>query len=184
MKTIYILLSKSNTVVSRMVGVFTADEYTHVSISFDKELTTFYSSSRKNGRTMFPAGPCRESFRYGWFKKYGKIIPCALYKLEVCDEVYAMAKEEVEKIMQEEEKYHYNIFGLILCKFNIPFERRNHFFCSQFVGEILERSHALELPKVPTVMKPCDYMNMPELDCVYTGYIEELSKKWSYAAIG
>ena len=56
MKSIYILLTRSDTVLSRIVHLFTAARYTHVSIAFDGELQTVYSSSRKNGRTLFPAG--------------------------------------------------------------------------------------------------------------------------------
>lgn len=177
MKKIYILLTRSNTLVSRLVYVFTGAEYTHVSISFEENLSTFYSSSRKNGKTMFPAGPCRESFRYGWFKRYGKIIPCALYELKVSEDVYELAKQVAENIMKNADRYHFNILGLILCKFNISWKRKNHYFCSQLVGEILLRSHAAEIPKVPTLMRPVDYMEMEELVCLYRGYIAELAQR-------
>ena len=33
---------------------------THISLAFDEDLSTLYSSTRKNGYTMFPAGPSRE----------------------------------------------------------------------------------------------------------------------------
>ena len=60
MKTIYILLTRSGTLLSNVVHLLTRDTYTHASISFDHELQPLYSSARKNGVTMFPAGPCRE----------------------------------------------------------------------------------------------------------------------------
>ena len=47
MKSIYILLTKSDTVVSKAIHLVTADQYTHVSISFDKTLQPLYSFSRK-----------------------------------------------------------------------------------------------------------------------------------------
>lgn len=176
MNTIYILLTRSNTLVSRLVYLFTRAEYTHVSISFEENLETMYSSSRKNGRTLFPAGPCRESFRYGWFKRYGKIIPCALYELKVTENAYEQAKIEAEQFMKNADHYHFNILGLILCKFNISWNRKNHFFCSQLVGEILIRSNAVGIPKEPTLMRPSDYMDMEELECLYKGYIYELAQ--------
>lgn len=61
MKSIYIMLTRSETILSRLVYLVTRDAYTHASISFDENLTTFYSSSRKDGHTIFPAGPCREA---------------------------------------------------------------------------------------------------------------------------
>lgn len=176
MKTIYIVLTRSTTFLSRMVHLFTADTYTHVSISFEEELQPLYSSSRKNGRTMFPAGPCMESFQLGWFRKSWK-IPCAVYELQVSEEAYEQAIHEVEQIMKNADEYHYNIIGLIFCRLNIPLRRRRHFFCSQFVSEVLKRSNALDLPKDTTLMKPGDYMRMPELFCCFTGYMSELIQK-------
>lgn len=156
-----------------MVYFVTSDTYTHVSISFDKSLQPMYSSSRKNGSTMFPAGPCKEHFHRGYYKKH-PTIPCALYELEVSDDVYAIAKSEVEKIINHSEDYSFNIIGLILCQLNIPSRRKKHYFCSQFVGEILHRSRALELPKDTSLMRPSDYMQIPNLVCRYNGWLGDL----------
>ena len=49
MKKIYILLTRSSTILSKMVHLITTDTYTHASIAFDENLATLYSSSRKNG---------------------------------------------------------------------------------------------------------------------------------------
>lgn len=174
MKSIYILLTRSTTILSRLVYFITRDKYTHVSISFEKELQPLYSSSRKNGCTLFPAGPCKESFYYGYMGTH-KEIPCALYELKVSDEVYEMAKSEVEKIMADADNYHFNILGLILCRLNIPYHRKNNYFCSQFVSEILERSNAIKLPKDYTLMRPSDYMKLPELRCRHIGKLEEVA---------
>ena len=70
MKSIYILLTRSTTILSRLVYLITRDKYTHVSISFEKDLQPLYSSGRKNGCTLFPAGPCKESFYYGYMRKH------------------------------------------------------------------------------------------------------------------
>ncbi len=173
MKTIYIVLTRSTTVLSRLVHFVTADAYTHVAISFDKELCQLYSSGRKNGRTMFPAGPCRESLQNDCYSKCGT-VPVAIYELQVSDEAYALAKQEVDSIIGNADEYHFNIIGLILCKLRIELRRKHHFFCSQFVSEVLTRSNALKLPKVPALMRPSDYIELPELRCCYEGYINDL----------
>lgn len=173
MKTIYILLTRSGTILSRIIGVLTADPYTHVSISFEEGLQPMYSSSRKNGETMFPAGPCPEYFHRGYWKRHPQ-TPCALYRLSVSNDAYAAALHEVDRIMQNAEAYHFNVWGLILCRMQIPHRRRRHYFCSQFVGEVLCRSNALTLPKDSSLMRPVDYMSLPELTCCYTGVLEGL----------
>lgn len=173
MKKIYIILTKSGTVVSRLVHFITADTYTHVSIAFDAGLHTLYSSARKNGRTLFPAGPCTESLCSELFKRH-PYTPCAVYELQVTDEIYEKAKQEVAQIMENADQYHYNIIGLLLCRFNIPCHRKHYFFCSQFVSEVLHRSQAVALPKDPSLMRPSDYMWLPELFCRFRGYLYEL----------
>ena len=173
MKKIYILLTRSDTLLSKVVGLVTSARYTHVSIAFDEHLQAVYSSSRKNGRTLFPAGPCRENLEAGYWEEHDA-VPCALYELRVSDQAYWAAMQEVERIMSRQEFYHFNILGLLLCRLNIPFHRRHHFFCSQFVALVLGRSGALELPKNPTVMQPGDYMELPELICQFQGRLREL----------
>ena len=173
MRTIYILLTRSGTLLSNLVYLFTADEFTHASISFEPGLQPLYSSARKNGETMFPAGPCREYFHRGFYHKHRR-IPCALYALEVSAEQYARAQQEVLRIIDRSDEYHFNILGLILCRMNIPLRRRRKFFCSQFVAEVLQRGNALTLPKAPSLMRPGDYAGLPGLKCLYQGTLQEL----------
>ena len=152
----------------------TGDRYTHVSFAFDESLSELYSSSRKNGVTMFPAGPCTESFHRGYYINHWN-IPCALFSLDVTDEIYDKTKEEADRIINSSDNYHFNIIGLLLCRLQIPLKRRNRFFCSQFAGEILSsRGHALSLPKDPSIMRPIDYLSLPELHCLFEGKVCEL----------
>ena len=172
MKTLYLVLTRSASVVSRLIHFATDADYTHISLAFDKDLNCLYSSGRKNGKTMFPAGPCIESFRNEFYSD-GR-IPCKVYELPVSDEVYNLAKQEVEEILKNADEYHYNIIGLLLCRMQISLNREHHFFCSQFVSEVLERSNAINLPKAASLMCPSDYMKLPELKCCFEGCIDEL----------
>ncbi|MDD3417620.1 MAG: hypothetical protein PHY47_27135 [Lachnospiraceae bacterium] len=174
MKKLYIVLTKSETILSKLVHLVTADIYTHASLAFEADMDTLYSSSRKNGYTLFPAGPCKEHLHSGYFKRHSH-IPCAIYELQVSDEVYENAKAEVNRIMTCADRYHFNILGLMLCQLGIPYRRNHYFFCSQFVGEILHRSKAVALPKDTSLMKPSDYMCLPELFCKFKGYLNELA---------
>lgn len=182
MKTIYILLTKSDTVLSRIIHFITMDSYTHVSISFEESLQPLYSSSRKNGRTIFPAGPCMEQLCCGYYREHASRIPCALYELQVDEDTWWQAKKEAQRIIENAEEYHYNIFGLLLCQFNIPYHRKRHYFCSQFVSDVLDKSSALKLPKDASLMKPSDYMSLPELSYLYHGQLRELVMRQTTAA--
>ena len=174
MKSIYILLTRSNTVVSRMVSITTADKYTHVSISFEKNLTPLYSFARRFIRTPLPAGLRPEYLDQGFFKKHPR-IPCALYELEVEDEIYYNAKHAVESMMLNADKYKFNIWGLLMCRLSIPSHRKNHYFCSEFVSKVLLDSNALPLPKEPSLMRPYDYAKLPDLVCRFEGRVGGLA---------
>lgn len=176
MKKIYILLTKSGTFVSRIIRLLTADSYTHVSISFDESLRPLYSFSRKYIYRPLPAGLHKEQLDEGFFKRFDT-IPCALYSLEVEDEVYIDAQNQVLSMMENAGFYRFNIIGLFLCRMNIPFKRRRHLFCSQFVSEVLKNSKALTLPKNPSLMRPADYQKLSELEHLYTGNLRNLAKK-------
>lgn len=173
MKTIYILLTRTDTWVSRTIGLLTADPYTHASIAFNAELQPMYSFARYYPNLPLPAGLRIEPLHKGFFKQQSH-VPCALYALEVTDEVYAAAQHEVDRMMLEAPRYQFSVIGLILCKLNIPFHRRHHYFCSEFVSEVLHRSKALTLPKDPSLMRPGDYTQIPALTCRYEGRLNQL----------
>lgn len=102
-------------------------------------------------------------------------MPCALLELQVEEAVYNNARQNVEQMMQQSKTYQYNVVGLALCRLAIPHERQRHYFCSQFVGEILQKSGAITLPKPASLMRPVDYDLMPELSCLFRGQLAALS---------
>ena len=173
MKKIYILLTRSGTLVSQLINLATSDPYTHVSLSFEPDLQPMYSFSRKFVHLPLPAGLRVEPLDTGFYKKYDS-IPCALYELNVTDDVYQNAKNEVERMMQDAKHCPFNLVGLLLCQMQIPFHRENQYFCSEFVSEVLARSHALPMPKVPSLMRPNDYAHLPQLCCRFQGRLNEL----------
>ena len=145
-------------------------------MAFDEELNCLYSSTRKNGYTMFPAGPSKEYLNKGVFRLRGD-APCALYALDVTDEAYVRARRRAEHMMARGELYRFNTLGLILCALHIRWQRRRHYFCSQFVSEVLEKSGAMELPKDSTLMHPNDYAQLPQLKCLYEGCLADLPQR-------
>ena len=176
MKTLYIFLTRSGTLLSNLVYHITGAQYTHVSLAFDPDLTTLYSSTRKNGYTMFPAGPSKEYLNRGVFR-LREDIPCALYALDVTEEAYLRARRRADHMMAHGELYRFNSLGLLLCALHIRWQRRRHYFCSQFVSEVRQKSGSLDLPKHSTLMHPNDYASLPELRCLYQGRLGDLPQR-------
>ena len=127
MKSIYILLTKPDTIVSKVIGLITRDQYTHVSISFEKELCPLYSFSRKFVWLPLPAGLRTEQLSAPFFSN--EQVPCALYELQVSNEVYDLARRVVEGMMGQAPRYRFSVIGLFTCRLQIPFHRRYCYFC-------------------------------------------------------
>lgn len=173
MKSIYILLTRSKTSISRLIQMATTDDYTHVSIAFDDTLSQFYSFGRKQPHFPLPAGLIQESLTNCFFD-YHKDMPCALYELKVTKSVFAQALSEVQRMITKKQQYRYNIIGLVCCKFSIQYQRDKYYFCSQFVAEILEKSKAVVLPKPAELIRPIDYTNLEAGNCLFKGTVSEL----------
>ena len=173
MWTIYVVLTKSDTYISRFIHVITRASYTHASMSFEDKLQPLYSFSRFQAFPPLPAGLNNESFNKGVYGKYPH-IPCAVYKIEVDEETYQKAKNEVDAMLENADYYRFNILGLMLCGFRIPLTRKRHYFCSQFVSHILKTANVIELPHRPSLMRPSDYTKIENLECVFEGKLNEL----------
>ena len=173
MKQIYLFLCSSDTYTSRAIRFTTAEPYTHIAIAFDPSLTTMYSFARKQPGFPLPAGFARENL-YGGFLNNRPQMSCALYQLEVTDEVYYNAQAAIFTMAAQADEYRYNLLGLLFCQLRIPVKRQRHYFCSQFVSEILTQSHAISLPKNSALMHPADFLALPELTMLFAGTVAEL----------
>lgn len=173
-RTVYILLTRSETWFSRLIHFATADDFTHVSIGLEGPAGPFYSFARKNPSTALPAGLVEERAGRGFFRRHPG-IPCALYALEVDEAAYAALKRKVKGMYERREEYHYNLLGAVSCFFRLPLERRRHYFCSEFVAEVLAESGAAELSQPPALTRPMDFSRMSALRPVLRGRVGALA---------
>lgn len=176
MHNIYILLTRSSTMISRAIHYTTGDDFTHSSIAYDDDLYTLCSFGRKYPRLMFTAGLVSEGLEYGYYRLHAN-MPCALLGLSVSDEVYARIRNRVDRMRMQKDDYRYDVRGLIRCKLGKESNRPNRYFCSKFVSEVLGDSGALRLPKPTSLMRPQDFMDMPQLTVLYRGSIAGLILK-------
>ena len=76
---IYLLLTRSGTVLSGAISLFTGDSYTHVSLAFDPALESLCSFARRNHAFPLPAGLVQESLDGGYFSRHSEMpCPCTL----------------------------------------------------------------------------------------------------------
>lgn len=180
MKTVYLLLSRSKTLLSRAVYLLTGDAYTHISIAFDPGLGTLCSMARYDARFPLPAGLVRESPGAGYFGAHPD-VRCALLGLDVPDEIYARARARLEAMLREQEEtgrgaWRYSLLGLFACRLGIAWTRPGRLFCSQFVGVLLRESGAMDTGKEPSLMRPQDFFALPGARVCFCGRMGELAR--------
>ncbi len=170
MRYVYILLTRTNTVLSRTIGKSTGDAFTHASLALDAELARLYSFGRRFEHNPFFAGFVRESLTSGVFSWDGG-IPCAVYELAVDDRVYAAIEQRLRRMYELRRRYRYNTLGLVYNYFGRAHSRAYRYFCSEFVADTLQRTGALRFDCSPARMRPSDFARLPGLRLVYQGGI-------------
>lgn len=167
---IYIVVSKTETVLGKAIRKALKVSYNHCSLSLDESLNEIYSFGRKELNNMFRAGFVVESKRSGFFAEHGN-SKITVVKIPVSAAQKQSILHEIERFRHSKELYHYSIMGLIFCYLGIVKERRNKLFCSQFVTQILEHSGIQLFNKHSSLIRPHDFLSVENGIRFYTGTI-------------
>ena len=92
--------------------------------------------------------------------------------------MYEKVKEMLYEYKTRKTMLKYSTLGLIMCFLKIPMKRNNHYFCSQFVAEVLQNCKVLKLKKRSTLYFPKDLSKHEELKLVFTGTHLEFVEKF------
>jgi hypothetical protein len=169
-KKIYIVLTYTGTILSKIVKIYTRKEFSHVSISLDEDLERMYSFGRINAYNPFWGGFVQESVDTGTFKRF-KNTKTRIYSLQVDDEQYDKVVQVINDIKNKKSEYNFNILGLIGVVLHYKVKREKHFYCAEFVKYVLEKSNVVY--DLPELVKPEDFKEIDNLEVVYTGMLKE-----------
>ena len=170
MKEIYIILTHTGTVLSRIIRCYTKDEYSHVSIALDKNLENMYSFGRLKPYTPLLAGFVQEYINKGTFRRFYN-TQAKIFSMQITDEQYEKVRNIIEEFKANKSKYKFNMIGLCSAGFNIKIHPKNYFYCAEFVKYILDNV-GIELG-LPRVVKPEHFKDVKELKEIYAGLLRE-----------
>ncbi|OKP83025.1 hypothetical protein [Paenibacillus sp. P32E] len=170
--SVYILLTNTGTLFTKLIQGYTKAPYNHASISFDRELTELYSFGRKNPSNPLNGGFVHEDLRTGTFSKYPNTT-CVIYELHVSEREVEKMRRVLHIFIRSRQKYLYNMLGVIGIALKEPVEFSNSYFCSQFVAEILDRSGIKLWNKLPALVTPDDFRQSDRLELIYQGKLRE-----------
>ncbi|MDE6259471.1 MAG: hypothetical protein K2M42_01210 [Oscillospiraceae bacterium] len=143
MRFISIIWTKYSDPVSELVYNLTGRTYTHAAISLEEDCSYYYSF-------------CFKGFRRETVEKYRRrgVKKSLRLRLEVPDDVYEGLQQKVDFVERNSHNYEYTTFGVFCALLHIPFRRHRHYFCSQFVAELLESTGAAHFSCPACLMLP------------------------------
>ncbi|MCH5267259.1 MAG: hypothetical protein J1E62_02850 [Lachnospiraceae bacterium] len=171
-KEIYIVISQTGSIVSRIIRSVTGAVYNHASISLDPSLDTMYSFGRIHAYNPIWGGYVKESPNYGAFRRFRQAEVMVL-AIKVNNAQYEGIKSKLEAMYDERGQYHYNYAGLFLALFHKPYRGKNHYTCSEFVRDVLEQFQVIEKDEFLGIVHPMNFMKLPDQKMVYRGRLSE-----------
>ncbi|RUL53562.1 hypothetical protein [Lysinibacillus antri] len=180
-KKVYLLLTDTGSMLTKMIKLYTKKPYNHASIAFDEQFAEVYSFGRKKPRNPFIGGFVNEDVRQGIFIN----ARCAIYSCEVTEEQIQKMRAFIEQIEKDRNRYRYNFLGLFSFIVNKPLNRKNAYFCSEFVAEVLNEGGIIRFEKPLCLISPHDIQCIHTLKLEYEGQLAELfgtesSKSYSF----
>lgn len=175
MKKIYIILSFTGTALSRVIKLTTRAEFAHVSIALDKDLNQMYSFGRLNPYNPFVGGFVHEGIDFGTFKRFEKTTRTNIYALEITDSQYYKLKRKIKFINKYKDKYRFNIMGLLFARFRLNLNRKNCYYCAEFVKGVLD---AAEIENnLPKCIRPEDFKYLDNTSLLFEGMLRDYGKE-------
>lgn len=174
MDKIYLLLSQSGTLPARILKWFTGAEYNHISLGFSKDLLTMYSFGRRYLYLPIPGGFVSEGRDRGIFERFPN-AKIALLEMEVPQEKKEFLEKRLQEMIKNRKQYHYNLLGVGLAAFRIPYQRKEHYYCSEFVRELLVECDVLKRENFKQIVQPIHFMELDEIKVIYRGNLSAYS---------
>ncbi|MGI6366211.1 MAG: hypothetical protein ACOX2G_10895 [Bacillota bacterium] len=180
MKNVYIVLSQTGTIFSRAIRLYTRDQYNHASMSFDSKLLVMYSFGRRKRYNLLDSGFVIENFARGMYLFFPNTRCCVL-EVAVTEAEYDAMLRIVKHFCDNQYGYRYNLLGIFAYMAGISFERKNHYFCSQFVSYVLNQTDFWNCN--PEFTRPMDFLKIPHKRIVFEGSIQDYMEQYWTPAI-
>lgn len=167
---IYIVLTYTGTILSKIIKLYTRKEFSHVSIALDKNLDEMYSFGRLNPYNPFSGGFVHEGINIGTFKRF-KNTKSAIYSLTLTEEQYRNIIMIINKMKKQHKLYKFNRLGLFAIAFHYKYTKKNRFYCAEFVKYVLDNA-GVEL-SIPELVKPMDFKTIEKISLEYQGMLRD-----------
>lgn len=164
----YIVVSQTGTILSKIIRLITKAQYNHVSLSLKSDLSTMYSFGRVNPYNPVVGGLVIESPKIGTFARF-KETEVIIVKVEITEEQKNKLKNRLESMYRRRKLYHYNYLGLFFAALHICYKKKNCYYCSEFVRDVLIKSRIFAEEKFDKIVHPMKFLKLEEANIIYQG---------------
>lgn len=175
-KKLYIVISQTGTVLSKILRFITGADYNHASLSLRDDLSLMYSFGRINPYNPFVGGFVTESSEFGTFKRF-KNTKIIVISFDVTCQQYQDMLNQLEEMYKFKNRYAYNYLGLYLAAIKIHRKKKNCYYCSEFVKDFLQMFEIKGASELEGIVHPMDFLNMPDFKDVYRGRLRDYCVK-------
>lgn len=174
---VYVVVMHTGSVVSTVIKKATGDLYSHASISFDPSLTNMYSFGNKRIKgKAFANGFKKEDIHNEFFSS--RNIPYAMYMVPVTKEELVAMKKRLDYFVKNENKFSFDMIGLVKIFFGIADNPENRYFCSRFVMDVLNAGRPVDpYTQEESLVKPQDLAETNFARYVMGGYLKDYNPK-------
>ena len=158
MTEIYIAFVDTPGIFASIIRRVIKQKYIHVAIGLDENLDEAYSIGRRH-----PSIPLIAGFEKEEKRKILRAFPGADYmicSIPCTQEQKQFIKEELHEAMKNRYRYHYTILGLPFLLFGKPFYQKNHYTCSSYAAELLERQASVHGTSIFRLLRQRIFMNI------------------------
>ena len=173
-KELYIVLSQTGSVFSRLIRRYTRKPYSHSSISLTRDLNLMYSFGRIYPYFPLYGGFVKEGADFGTFKRFPK-TEVQVLSLTVSEEEYNNVSCIIEEMLNSDEHYRYNMLGVCYAAFGKSLNRKNCFYCSEFISMLLKKGNVAVAENLGSVVQPANFAELPGAKTVYRGKLRKFT---------
>jgi len=169
---LYLLLTKTTSIFSRIIAFFMGDKYTHSALALDKKLEKMYSFGRKRIHNPFLGGFTEEKINYGVYL-FSPYVPCVVLELDVTNEQYENVKKDLEHFVANKKMYKYNYKTIYNHLFSTYHKSKYRFACSEFVYYVLQKNNVLNFDLPIAAVRPQTFLNRLSDKIIYKGNLHK-----------
>lgn len=174
MYNVYVIMTSTLSKFGKVVRTLTGDEFNHLSISLNNDLSDMCAFARRKYKTPLDAGFVHERLEY-YTLNGDNSVRAKIYKIPVTSKQYYRLSSLLTEIENDPE-YMYNLFSALTYPFIGGFRTYKAYTCVEFVATVLDKTDIIHIDKAHKVT-PEEYGNIISKYEYYVGNLEDIMCK-------